>query len=304
MQIIPRWLISLLCVGVLAATMAGCQANHNQPSNESNSTTATQFTTTTTVPTTTTITVSTTTTSTAATTITTTYTTAATTVTTACRQTTSTTHTTFSPHSNTQTKFDSHLITAPLIAQTPNYPSGCESVSAVMLLNYWGESITVDTFIDDYLPKSTNYYTKNGVFYGPSPYEYFIGNPRTTNAYGCMAPAIKKAIDQYYGTDSPAKNVTGYTLKELCSQFINNDQPVLVWVTIGMVETQPGDSWHFEDGTLFSWPVNEHCMMLVGYDKNYYYFNDPYTGKLKKYAHWICEDRYNTLGQQALTIIK
>ena len=173
-----------------------------------------------------------------------------------------------------------------------------------MLLNYWGETITVDSFIDDYLPKSTNFYTKNGIYYGPSPYEYFIGDPRTEQSYGCMAPVIQHAMDTYYGDNSPVRNVTGLSLEELCRRYIDNDQPVLVWVTIGMVETYLGTSWHLEDGSVFSWPVNEHCMMLVGYDKNYYYFNDPYTGKLKKYAHWICEDRYNKLGKQALTIVK
>lgn len=198
----------------------------------------------------------------------------------------------------------SHRIEAPILAQRPDYLSGCESVSAVMLLQYWGETITVDEFIDNHLAKSTRFYSENGRYYGPSPYEYFIGNPRTEQAYGCMAPTIQNAIDHYYGDDSFTRDVSGFTLAELCDTYISNEQPVLVWVTIGMVETFPGDQWYFEDGTLFSWPVNEHCMMLVGYDSTHYYFNDPYTGKVKKYPHTLCEERYSDLGKQAVTIIK
>lgn len=197
-----------------------------------------------------------------------------------------------------------HIIDAPLIPQFPNYPTGCESVSAVMLLNYWGEDISVDTFIDDYLPKSSYFHSKDGIYYGPNPYEYFIGNPRTEQSYGCMSPVIQHAINSYYGENSPLKNVSGLSLPELCNTYIANNQPVLVWVTIGMVETYTTAQWRLEDGTLYAWPANEHCMLLVGFDEKYYYFNDPYTGKVKKYAHWICEDRYTALGSQALVIVK
>ena len=229
---------------------------------------------------------------------------AITTITTGTHTTITTTTTTTRPTTPLTTVRGSHHIDAPILSQRPNYPSGCESVSAVMLLQYWGETITIDQFIDNHLPQSTHFYSENERYYGPSPYEYFIGNPRTEQAYGCMAPAIQRAIEHYYGDGSFVQNATGLTLPELCKEHIDKDRPVLVWVTIGMVETYPGNQWYLEDGTLFTWPVNEHCMMLVGYDENYYYFNDPYTGMVKKYPHWICADRYSALGQQALTIVK
>ncbi len=37
------------------------------------------------------------------------------------------------------------------IYQTDNWPTGCESVTAVMALNAAGIEISVDDFIDDYL---------------------------------------------------------------------------------------------------------------------------------------------------------
>ena len=43
------------------------------------------------------------------------------------------------------------LLNVPYINQRMDYPTGCESVSAVMALQYAGVDITVDTFIDDCL---------------------------------------------------------------------------------------------------------------------------------------------------------
>ena len=43
------------------------------------------------------------------------------------------------------------LINTEHIYQTDNWPTGCESVTAVMALNAAGIEISVDDFIDDYL---------------------------------------------------------------------------------------------------------------------------------------------------------
>lgn len=202
------------------------------------------------------------------------------------------------------TQLNAHLINVPTLSQFPDYPTGCESVSTVMLLQYWDEDVSVDTFIDDYLPKSSYFHSENGIYYGPNPWEYFIGDPRSEHSYGCMSSVILRAVNNYYGNINPMADVSGLTLPELCREFIANDQPVLVWVTIGMVETFTSAHWKLEDGTLYAWPANEHCMLLVGYDEKYYYFNDPYTGKVKKYSHRICENRYTALGSQALVIVQ
>ena len=42
---------------------------------------------------------------------------------------------------------------APYIDQSVKYPTGCESVSTVMLLQYLGYSLTVDEFIEKYLER-------------------------------------------------------------------------------------------------------------------------------------------------------
>ena len=189
----------------------------------------------------------------------------------------------------------------PAIHQFPAFPTGCESVATVMALQYWGNPISVETFVDEYLPTSRNFYVENGKNYGPSPYEYFIGNPKSSASYGCMAPVIEEALHACIG-DS-VKNITGTSLADICDQYIDNDVPVILWATINMLATTPGNSWYLSDGTRFTWPGNEHCMLLVGYDDTTYFFNDPYAGKLVAYKKSLTEERFAELGSQALVIL-
>lgn len=192
----------------------------------------------------------------------------------------------------------------PIICQYPEYPTGCESVSAVMVLNYMGEDMTAEEFIDDYLPKNAEFYMDGDKKYGPSPYEYFIGNPRTSASYGCMASVIESALEDYFGSDDRIVNATDSELSYLCKTYIDQDIPVLVWATMNMIETEPENTWYLSDGTRFTWPGNEHCLVLVGYDESDYYFNDPYSGMLVKYDRELAEERYAELGSQSLVITR
>ncbi len=194
------------------------------------------------------------------------------------------------------------LIDAPLLHQFPKYPTGCEVVSAVMALQYVGEKITVENFIDNCMERSSKFYWQDGRYYGPSPYEYFLGDPRSENSYGCMAPVIKKALIHYFSSDERVVDTTGTDLPTLCKSYIDEGIPIIVWASIGMVKITDGPSWTLPDGTKYTWPSNEHSLLLVGYDANKYYFNDPYTGKLVSYARSVVEDRYERLGKQSLVV--
>ena len=192
----------------------------------------------------------------------------------------------------------------PVLSQFPEFPTGCESVSAVMVLKFLGEDISAAKFIDEYLPKNAEFYWKWTKRYGPSPYEFFIGNPGTSASYGCMAPVIEKALCDYFGGSDRVRNTTGTELSQLCKEYIDNNIPVIVWATINMLETVPKNSWYLSDGKRFTWPGNEHCMVLTGYDSESYYFNDPYAGKLVKYEKETVEQRYSELGKQSVAVLK
>jgi len=197
------------------------------------------------------------------------------------------------------TEEDYVIIDVPLICQNPLLPTGCEATSAAMLLNFYGENITHTQFAKLWLNKSQDFYTYNGKQYGPNPNTHFAGDPFSQYAYGCYAPVIEQAINQN-STTVTAKTLYGISLTDLCSEYIDNGTPVLVWATMGMTESAKGKSWITPEGNEFTWISGEHCLVLVGYDDNYYFFNDPLYGNTVGYKRDVCEKRYNELGMQAL----
>ncbi len=196
-----------------------------------------------------------------------------------------------------------HLIEGvPLICQFPAYPTGCETVASVMALQYAGERISAGTFIDTYLDMGA-VYRKDGVLYGPDPYKKFVGDPRSPYSLGCFAPVIEKALVRYFGSSTRVKNTTGETLDGLCHTYIQQNIPVIVWVSINMRDTGKGNVWYTTEGERFEWITNEHCMLLVGFDETQYFFNDPYSGKQLQYEKVLVKRRYDTFGKQSLVIL-
>lgn len=189
----------------------------------------------------------------------------------------------------------------PFISQVGTYPTGCESVSAVMACRYAGISIDVNTFIDSYLPRASFTY-KDGKMYGWHPDNYFMGDPYTSNGFGCYAPCIEKAVRKFLPGGYTLRNTTGMSLSSLCSQYIDKGIPVVVWATMSMNPPTQGRQWILkENGSMFQWIGREHCLVLTGYDSRYYYFNDPLRGKIK-YEKAVVETRYSQLGKQSLVV--
>ena len=204
------------------------------------------------------------------------------------------------------------LIKVPYIDQTKDWPTGCESVSTVMLLQYLGVDISVEQFVDRYLEKEP-LFEKDGRLYGADPRRVFVGDPADDQSMGCYAPVIKKALERVFqgkpldalkkkAESEPAKSLrheekaagsgrddaeepkiweavdlSGAAVEVLLREYIDCDIPVIFWASIDLKETYAGPEWIVADtGEIFEWRSNEHCMLLVGYDEENYYFNDPW----------------------------
>lgn len=189
------------------------------------------------------------------------------------------------------------IIQAPHIYQRDKYPTGCESVSAVMALNHVGINISVDTFIDRFLPMSS------GVPFDPNT--TFGGNPRSSSGFGCYAPVIKTALDKaLVGKGYRAQTVSGTSLENLCSQYIDKGIPVIMWATMEMKTPYGGYSWQY-NGKTIDWIRPEHCLLLVGYDDNNYIFNDPRQKQAQMYySKDAVETAYEGMHSQAIVLLK
>ncbi len=192
-------------------------------------------------------------------------------------------------------------IKAPYIDQSCAYPTGCESVSAVMLLQFLEVDITVDEFIEDYLEKQ-GFEERNGEMFGPDPRKCFCGSPYDEDSFGCYAPVIVGALSRILGEAYTVSDETGTPTPELITRYIDKGIPVIYWACINMREPVIGPRWKLPDtGEVFTWVSNEHCMLLVGYDEEGYYFNDPYDNNgLIRYPKEVVEDRHRAQHMQAV----
>ena len=195
-------------------------------------------------------------------------------------------------------------IQAPYIDQSGAYPTGCESVSAVMLLQFLGVDITVDEFIEKYLEKQ-DFEERDGELFGPDPREYFCGSPYDEDSFGCYAPVIAGAMKRVLGGTYTVKDESGTDTAELIRLYIGKGMPVVYWACINMREPVIGPQWKLLDtGQIFTWVSNEHCMLLVGYDGEGYYFNDPYNNNgLIHYPKEVVEERHRAQHMQAVGVL-
>ena len=201
------------------------------------------------------------------------------------------------------------LIDAPYINQKAvGLPNGCESVSAVMAIQYADVNITPETFVTSYLPMGRSY--SNGVASDPS--EVYVGDPHLTGqsgGWGCYAPVIVNAAQRAVsGKGCTVANVSGESLQTLCSDYIDSDTPVIVWATVDMTDSVTYSTWATPQGKKIEYNNKLHCLLLVGYDSSWYYFNDPMTrvgpNKYFAYPKTKTETAYNLLGKQAVVVSK
>lgn len=197
------------------------------------------------------------------------------------------------------------LIDVPYLSQLPEFPTGCESVSAVMALQYYGLDITPGDFVDSYLSQGTApHLGESGVLVGCDPYKAFPGDPRSESGWGCFPPVITTALEQAAGGQFEVRELTGETVEELCRSYVDRGTPVLLWVTINMEPAVEGDTWLLEDsGEPFTWIEPMHCAVLVGRDGGSYYFNDPLAGKGTPYSREAVEAAYQAMGSQAIVLL-
>lgn len=201
----------------------------------------------------------------------------------------------------------------PIITQVQNVPlilqnnvglaTGCEIVSATMLANYYGYPITANDSCKYLKIGNTIHFVKLKLC-AVDPNIAFVGDPTSAKSYGCYAPVIEKALNNIifaYRGKHIAKNISGCSSETLFS-CINNSQPVVVWATMQMRAPGQGTSWITEQtNKKFTWIKNEHAILLIGYDENYIYANDPIDGYVK-YDKKQFLLRWEQLGKQAVII--
>lgn len=193
------------------------------------------------------------------------------------------------------------------------YSAACEIYASVSTLNYLNFDVSMDYFVENYVVTSDVVYDEDSeAYYGPDMNTCFAGD--LYEGYGMTAIATQKMLNNFLQDNNSQLNATALSnvpLENLCNEYINNNVPVLLWATEFMQEPYVHKEWivNYADenspvkiGDTVKWQMNEHCLVLVGYDDENYYFADSLQGEITPYDKELVETRYSQLGMQALVI--
>ena len=195
----------------------------------------------------------------------------------------------------------SPVLEVPALSQT-DWPTGCESVSAVMALNWAGADLSVEDFVYGFLPMDELWMDAAGQLCGPSPAATCIGDP-AGRGYGCFAPVLARAMSRAAPAGYRALDLTGSPLSELACAYLRHNIPVVIWATMEMRPVEAGTQWLLPGGEVFTWPSGEHCLLLVGETAEGYLLNDPRAGETVCYDKELVRRRYESLGSQAVALV-
>ncbi|MGE7634747.1 C39 family peptidase [Bacillus paramycoides] len=187
----------------------------------------------------------------------------------------------------------------PFIKQLPELPRGCEVTSLAMLLQHKGVQV-------DKMQLASEIYRvpfeQDGL--RGNPYEGFVGNiyTKSEQGYGVYHQPIFTLAEKYV----PEKviNLTGREVQDLY-KVISSGSPV--WViantTFKPLSEDSFETWNTSSGKV-KITYYEHSVVVIGYDQNFVYMNDPLANNPRKAVPRAeFEKSWEQMGKQAITIL-
>lgn len=162
------------------------------------------------------------------------------------------------------------------LCQNPEWPTGCESVSLYILLNYYGVEASVRD-IADALPRELLPWEENGTVYGGNPERGFVGSPSDSDSYGVFNGPIAAVANKFR---EGAVAESGLDVRDI-EEILRERIPLIAWVSM-YPEREPKIShWvDSETGEDVTWIGGEHAVVVYDRDGEDFKISDPKTGKL------------------------
>ena len=190
--------------------------------------------------------------------------------------------------------------------------AGCETYACTMLLKILGFDLNEYYFADNYVEVQWPYWDENGNMYAADMYSASVGSPYS--GWGVYAPAMARFMNHYLSDQKSKLRATSYEnipLDELCRKYVCKGIPVMIWATTAMLEPYVKDTWtvNYVDenaktkiGDSFSWWEHEHCLVLIGYDEEDYYFADSFSETVSVFEKELCQTRYEQMFSQCIVV--
>ncbi|KWU62334.1 MULTISPECIES: C39 family peptidase [Bacillus] len=191
------------------------------------------------------------------------------------------------------------LSNVPLIQQLPELDRGCEVTSLAMMLQYAGVSVDKMKLANEI--KKVNF-MEDGVRGNPN--EGFVGNIYTfsESGYGVYHGPLFQLAKKYL--PNKAVDLTGKSIEEIYMSVKAGHPVVMITnATYAPLDEAEFTTWETNSGDV-SITYNEHCVVLVGYDKESVYIRDPLDDSLDvKVPRGKFEQAWVQMGSQAISYV-
>lgn len=177
----------------------------------------------------------------------------------------------------TETTFAQTMLDVPLIHQNPELKYGCEVTSLAMMLQFAGVN-TNKMELYERIQKDMDPLVKRkgDILQWGDPDVGFVGDMTGKQAgYAVFEGPMIQLINRYL--PNKAVNLTNRPFQEL-EDHVQNGYPVVVWTTGDYRLPDRPESW-LHEGKRIETPLDLHAVVLVGYDDQYVYLNDPLSGR-------------------------
>lgn len=197
---------------------------------------------------------------------------------------------------NVVTSGDVYIENVPTINQYPSYPSGCESISLLILLKYAGVNVTAEQIIAKLSISERPYYDSSSR-YGNDPEVYFIGNPTDIYGFGVYEkPIISVALN----FKSDIKNITGSSLNDVL-KVVMQKHPVQVWVAMDGMSAYYAYTWTDKvTGKTILYPAEFHSLVIIGFNQYQIITSDPSVGEVRYFDRYYFENSFDFFGRRAI----
>jgi len=175
-------------------------------------------------------------------------------------------------------KKDSMMLDVVLIKQNPELRYGCEVTSLAMVLNFAGvKTDKMDLYRTiqkdpDPIKRSSN----GDILNWGNPADGFVGDMTGKQAgYAVFDKPMEALVNQKL--PGRAVNLTNQPFDRIL-EHVSAGYPVVVWTTGDYRLPDRWESWNHGQQVIKT-PLDLHAVVLVGYDANYVYLNDPLSGR-------------------------
>lgn len=172
---------------------------------------------------------------------------------------------------------DSAMLDVILLKQNPELKYGCEVTSLAMVLNHAGkptdkmELYKVIQKDPDPIIKAPN----GDISKWGNPNDGFVGDMTGKSAgYAVFDKPMVQLINHYL--PGRAVNLSNQPFENVL-KHVSDGFPVVVWTTGDFRQPDRWESW-YHGQQLIKTPLDLHVVVLVGYDANHVYLNDPLSG--------------------------